>query len=132
MNVKAVSDKTGGIHIGYLPFTKDPAGKNNYGRKITIDTRKVDIDYYEPQKGKAQIKQLFATGGIVFYEQDRYEFAGEKLSYDARDDFMVVTGSKEMPCMLNGVFAEGIEYNLKTGSASAVMSGGVGIIPVRE
>jgi hypothetical protein len=132
MHVKALSDKTGGIHIGYLPFTKDQAGKNNYGRKITIDTKQVDIDYYEPQKGKAQIKQLFATGGIVYYEQDRYEFAGKELAYDARDDFMVVTGSKEMPCMLNGVFAEGIEYNLKTGSASAVMSGGVGIIPVRE
>ncbi|MDD5135590.1 MAG: hypothetical protein PHP01_09315 [Phycisphaerae bacterium] len=132
MHVKALSDKTGGIHIGYLPFTKGKAGKNNYGRKITIDTRQIDIDYYEPQYGKTQIKQLFATGGIVFYEQDRYEFAGNELSYNAEDDFMVVTGSKEMPCMLNGVFAEGIEYNLKTGSASAVMSGGVGVIPVKE
>jgi len=37
-----------------------------------------------------------------------------------------------MPCMLNGVFADGIEYNLKTGAASATMSGGVGIMPVRE
>jgi lipopolysaccharide export system protein LptA len=127
MHVNATSEKSGGIHIGYLPVLA-----NGYGRRTTIDTCQIDIDYFEPIKGKAQIKRLKATGGIVYYEQGRYEFAGKELTYNATEDFMTISGSPEMPCMLNGVFAEGIEYNLKTGAASATMSGGVGIMPVRE
>jgi hypothetical protein len=127
MHVRATSEESGGIHIGYVPIID-----KGYGQRITIDTRQIDIDYFEPIKGKAQLKRLKATGGIVYYEQGRYEFAGKELNYNATEDFMTVSGSPEMPCMLNGVFAEGIEYNLKTGSASAVLSGGVGIMPVRE
>ena len=127
MHVRATSEESGGIHIGYLPILD-----KGYGQRITIDTRQIDIDYFEPIKGKAQLKRLNATGGIVYYEQGRYEFAGKELTYNATEDFMTVSGSAEMPCMLNGVFTEGVEYNLKTGSASAVLSGGVGIMPVRE
>ena len=127
MHVSASSEKTAGIHIGYLPVLA-----NGYGQRITIDTRQVDIDYFEPIKGKAQLKKLKATGGIVYYEQGKYEFAGKELIYNAAEDFMTVSGTPEMPCMLNGVFTEGIEYNLKTGAASATLSGGVGIMPVRE
>jgi hypothetical protein len=127
MHVNATSEKTNGVHIGYLPVLE-----NGYGPRITIDTRQVDVNYYEPVKGKAQLKDLKATGGIVYFEQGRYEFAGKELHYNAMNDFMTISGSPEMPCMLNGVFADGIEYNLKTGAASATMSNGVGIMPVRE
>lgn len=127
LQVKAFSEKSKGVHIGYLPVEKD-----GYGRKITIDTRQVDIDYFEPIKGKAQLKQLNAAGGIVYYEQDRYEFVGRDLHYDAQEDFLTVAGAEDMPCMLNGVFADAIEYDLKTGSAIAVLSSGVGIMPVKE
>ncbi|PKL50878.1 MAG: hypothetical protein CVV39_00750 [Planctomycetes bacterium HGW-Planctomycetes-1] len=127
MHVQATSEESGGIHIGYVPILD-----KGYGQRVTIDTRRIDIDYHEPIKGRAQLKQLKATGGIVYYEQGRYEFAGKELAYNATEDFMTVSGSPEMPCMLNGVFTEGIEYNLKTGAASAVLSGGVGIMPVRE
>ncbi len=127
MHVQATSEESGGIHIGYVPILD-----KGYGQRVTIDTRRIDIDYHEPIKGRAQLKRLKATGGIVYYEQGRYEFAGKELTYNAAEDFMTVWGSEEMPCMLNGVFTEGIEYNLKTGAASAVLSGGVGIMPVRE
>jgi hypothetical protein len=127
MHVQATSEESGGIHIGYVPVLD-----KGYGQRVTIDTRRIDIDYHEPIKGRAQLKRLKATGGIVYYEQGRYEFAGKELTYNATEDFMTVWGSEEMPCMLNGVFTEGIEYNLKTGAASAVLSGGVGIMPVRE
>jgi lipopolysaccharide export system protein LptA len=127
LQVKAFSDKTKGVHIGYLPVEK-----TGYGNKITIDTRQIDIDYFEPTKGKAQLKQLYATGGIVFYEQPRFEFAGRDLYYDAQKDYLTVSGTKDMPCMLNGAFADAIEYNLKTNSASAVLGPGVGIMPVKE
>lgn len=127
LQVKAFSDKSKGIHIGYLPVEK--AG---YGNGITIDTRQIDIDYFEPTRGRAQLKQLFATGGIVYYEQPRYEFVGKDLYYDAQKNYLTVNGSEDMPCMLNGMFADAIEYNLKTGSASAVLGRGVGIMPVKE
>jgi lipopolysaccharide export system protein LptA len=127
MHVSASSEKTAGIHIGYVPIIE-----TGYGPRITIDTRQVDIDYFEPTPGNSQLKKLKAAGGIVYYEQGRYEFAGKELNYNAAEDFMTVSGTPEMPCMLNGVFADAIEYNLKTGSASAVLGGGVGIMPVRE
>jgi hypothetical protein len=127
LQVKAFSEKSKGVHIGYLPVEK-----TGYGNRITIDTRQIDIDYFEPTKGKAQLKQLYATGGIVYYEQPKYEFVGRDLYYNAQEDFLTVFGTKDMPCMFNGVFADAIEYNLKTGSASAVLGGGVGIMPVRE
>jgi hypothetical protein len=127
LQVKAFSDKSNGVHIGYLPVEK-----TGYGSRITIDTRQIDIDYFEPTKGKAQLKQLYATGGIVYYEQPRYEFVGKDLYYNAQEDYLTVNGTKDMPCMLNGVFADAIEYNLKTGSASAVLGPGVGIMPVKE
>lgn len=130
-HVRAVSDKTNGIHIGYMPFTLDKNRQKTYGKKITIDTRQIDIDYVEPVKGQSQIAKLFATGGVVFYEQDRWEFAGKELSYYAKDDFLAVSGSQDIPCMLNGAFVDGIEYNLKTGSASGVIGKGVGIMPAR-
>jgi len=127
LQVKAFSEKTRGVHIGYLPV-----GQTGYGNRITIDTRQIDIDYFEPTKGKPELKQLYATGGIVYYEQPKYEFVGKDLYYDAQKEFLTVSGSEDMPCMLNGIFADAIEYNLKTGSASAVLGSGVGIMPVRE
>jgi hypothetical protein len=127
LQVKAFSEKSKGVHIGYLPVEQ-----NGYGNRITIDTRQIDIDYFEPTKGKARLKQLYATGGIVYYEQPKYEFVGRDLYYNAQEDFLTVSGTEDMPCMLNGVFADAIEYNLKTGSASAVLGSGVGIMPVKE
>jgi len=127
LQVKAFSDKSKGIHIGYIPIEE-----GGYGNRITIDTRRIDIDYIEPAKGKTQLKNLYATGGIVYYEQPRYEFVGQDLYLNGREEFLTVSGSEDMPCMLNGIFANGIEYNIKTGSANAVLGGGVGIMPVRE
>jgi len=127
MHIRATSEKTAGIHIGYLPILE-----TGYGQKVTIDTKQIDIDYFEPIPGKSQLKKLKATGGIVYHEQGGNEFAGKELNYNPTEDYMTVSGTKEMPCMLNGVFTEGIEYNLKTGTANAVLRGGVGIMPVRE
>ncbi len=127
LQVKAFSEKSKGVHIGYLPVEQ-----TGYGNRITIDTRQIDIDYFEPTKGKAQLKQLYATGGIVYYEQPKYEFVGRDLYYNAQEEYLTVSGTEDMPCMLNGVFADAIEYNLKTGSASAVLGSGVGIMPVKE
>ncbi|MCX5633185.1 MAG: hypothetical protein NTW93_05900 [Phycisphaerae bacterium] len=127
LQVKAFSEKSRGVHIGYVPVEN-----NGYGNRITIDTRQVDINYFEPTQGKAQIKELYATGGIVYYEQPKYEFAGKDLYYNAQEEFLTVSGDKNMPCMLNGAMTDAIEYNLKTGSASAVLGSGVGIMPVKE
>lgn len=127
MHVRATSDETAGIHIGYLPILD-----TGYGPRTTIDTKQIDIEYFEPIAGKSQLKKLKATGGIVYNEQGGNEFAGKELIYNPADDYMTISGTDEMPCMLNGVFTEGIEYNPSTGSATAVLSSGVGIMPVKE
>ncbi|MDD5011900.1 MAG: hypothetical protein PHQ00_07235, partial [Phycisphaerae bacterium] len=59
MHVQATSEESGGIHIGYVPILD-----KGYGQRVTIDTRRIDIDYHEPIKGRAQLKRLKATGGI--------------------------------------------------------------------
>lgn len=127
LQVKAFSDKTKGVHLGYLPIEH-----SGYGNRITVDTRQVEIEYFEPTAGNAQLKQLYATGGIVYYEQPKYEFVGKDLYYDAQKQFLTVSGSQDMPCMLNGVMADAIEYDLNTGTANAVLGSGVGIMPVKK
>ncbi len=127
-HVMAKSDKKGGIHMGYLPIEND----GSYGKKITVDMQRSDIYYIELDGGKAELKKLTAEGGIVYYEQDRYEFVGEDLLYNAAENYMTVRCSQNTPCMLNGVLVDGIEYNLETGQAQAVLGQGVGIISVEE
>ncbi|NIA17177.1 MAG: hypothetical protein GWO86_02400 [Planctomycetes bacterium] len=128
MKIVVDSDTTSGIHIGYLPIVD-----GGYGRKITIDTRRIEVDYTESVPGRGELKSLLAAGGIVYYEQDRYEFEGERLFYDAANSFMVVSGDGERPCRLNGVPAKGgIEYNLRTGRAKAMLGPGVGTLPTRK
>ncbi|OQA02755.1 MAG: hypothetical protein BWY69_00872 [Planctomycetes bacterium ADurb.Bin401] len=126
MHVRATSDDTSGIHVGYLPVLE-----NGYGPRTTIDTKQVDIDYYEPVAGRNELKKLVASGGIVYHEQGGNEFAGRELVYHASEEYMTVTGSEEMPCMLNGVFANAIEYDIKAGIANAVLGEGIGIMPVK-
>ncbi|MBN1788595.1 MAG: hypothetical protein JW806_09420 [Sedimentisphaerales bacterium] len=127
MRIQAFSDESKGIHIGYIPIEKD-----RYGNRITIDTRYIDIEYIEPEKGKTKLKSLYAKGGIVYYEQPRYEFVGRELYLNGIDEFLTVSGSDDMPCMLNGVFTSGIEYDIEKGTANAVLGKGIGVMPVRE
>ncbi|MEN6385211.1 MAG: hypothetical protein ABFD79_08415, partial [Phycisphaerales bacterium] len=99
--------------------------------RTTVDTKQIDIDYNEPAAGKSQLTKLVCSGGIVYHEQGANEFAGKELVYNPAEEYMTVRGTEEMPCMLNGVFVKGIEYNVKTGEAIPVQNVGVGIMPVR-
>jgi hypothetical protein len=128
MHIRATSEKTAGIHIGYLPI--EATGK--YGARTTIDTKQIDVDYNEPAAGKSQMTKLVCSGGIVYHELGANEFAGKELIYNPIEEYMKIGGSDEMPCMLNGAFVKGIEYNLKTGEANPITPVGVGIMPVRE
>lgn len=123
MHIRATSEQTAGIHIGYLPIED-----NGYGPRTSIDTRQIDVDYTE-SAGKTRLSKLIANGGIVYQEKDGNEFAGKELIYNPAEEYMTVHGSDEMPCMLNGILVKGIEYNVATGQASPVESVGVGIMP---
>ena len=129
MRIIVDSDTTSGIHIGYMPIIDGrPSGK-----RTTIDTRHIEVDYTEPVPGRGQLKSLLASGGIVYYEQDKYEFDGERLFYDDGNSLITVRGSEDRLCRLNGVPAEhGIEYNLRTGYAQATIGSGVGTLPRRK
>jgi lipopolysaccharide export system protein LptA len=122
-HVRATSEKTAGIHIGYLPITD-----TGYGPRTSIDTKQIDIDYNE-SAGKTQLTKLIASDGIVYQEKDGNEFAGKELTYNPAEEYMKIRGSDEVPCMLNGVLVKGIEYNVATGEASPVESVGVGVMP---
>ncbi len=124
MHVRATSEKTAGIHIGYLPIEN-----TGYGPRTSIDTKQIDIDYNESSTGKTQLTKLIASDGIVYQEKDGNEFVGKELTYNPAEEYMAIHGSDEMPCMLNGVLVKGIEYNVKTGEASPAEEVGIGVMP---
>jgi|GEM_PF-2109984 len=126
LHIRATSDQTAGIHIGYLPIEDD-----GYGPRTSIDTKQIDVDYTE-SAGKTKLSKLIASGGIVYQEKDGNEFAGKELTYNPQDEYMMIQGSDEVPCMLNGVLVKGIEYNVKTGEASPAEGIGVGIMPAAK
>ena len=129
MRIIIDSDTTSGIHIGYMPIVDGQPS----GRRTTIDTRHIEVDYTEPVPGRGQLKSLLATGGVIYYEQDRYEFDGERLFYDDSKSLMTITGSDDRLCRLNGIPAEhGIEYNLRTGYAQTTIGPGIGTLPRRK
>lgn len=124
-HVRATSDKSSGIHVGYLPILE-----TGYGPRTTIDTKQIDVDYNEPAAGKSQVTKLVASGGIVFREDGGNEFAGDKLNYNPAQEYMKITGSDALKCMLNGVTVEGIDYDMKAGTANAT-GAGIGIMPMK-
>ncbi|HAL45002.1 MAG TPA: hypothetical protein DCP47_03670 [Phycisphaerales bacterium] len=82
--------------------------------------------------GKNQLTKLVASGGIVYQENGGNEFAGDILNFNATDNYMTISGKPDMPCMLNGVFVKGIEYDINSGEARPSEQVGVGIMPVKE
>lgn len=125
MKITIDSNTTSGIHVGYMPIVD-----GEYAKMTKVDTRHIEIDYTEPTPGRGELKRLLATGGVFYYEQDNYEFQGERLFYNAENSYMVVTGDN---CRLNGLPAKGgIQYNLRSGYAQAMLGPGVGTLPTKK
>lgn len=126
--ISAQSDMTKGIHIGYAPIV---SGKPS-GRVVKIETRDIDINYNEFYPGEFELTDLIASGGIVYYEEDGHELIGDNLVYDAYRSVIRVNPGSNNNCMLDGIFVEDIELNLRTGHVETSLGSGPGMLPTKS
>lgn len=111
--------KPGGtLQIIYIPVVK---GK--YGQQIEATAAHTEIDLVQAADGQTELSTLTASGGVTYIEGEDNElgsrkagtqFFGNKLFYDHAKSIIKISGTESEPCFYNGVFADEIEYDLKT------------------
>jgi hypothetical protein len=106
--------KTKSVTIGYLPIID-----GQWGRVVRAVATHIEADFTETGQGRSELAGLKATGGVFYEEVGENEFAGDSLLYDAGKSLMTVSGSAEVPCLLNGSLVDGVEYDLETGKVKA-------------
>jgi len=116
--VLTAESKSAAVHIGYLPVLSD----GSYGNKVLVDAGKIIAEYDTTDSGSNKLSTLRAIDGITYSETPGYNFAGSELYYQNDESLIRVNGSKTQPCLLNGAMVDGIEYDLSTGRAKAVIS----------
>jgi hypothetical protein len=111
----AASD--GPIVVRYIPIKN-----GNLGDVRIVTANHVEADLIETAAGDTELATLIASGGITYQAKDR-EFIGGRLFYDHAKQLMKVIGSESFPCMVNGMLADEIEYDLKTDKIKADVVG---------
>ncbi len=120
------SDPSGkGISIDYLPIN---VGKTD--RPTNIDAGQIEIDYAQDRAGNYKLESIYAANGVVYEEQGKYTFIGNRMYFDAAANIMRVWGTDQQPCLFNGVQGSMIYYNLQTDSARIQLSGVPGAAPM--
>ena len=111
--------KSQGIFIDYIPIVE-----GQYGQQVSATASHIEALLYETADSRTELSTLSATGGITYEEEGKkkrwgkgkaIQFVGSDFFYDASKSMLMAWGDKSQPCLLNGVFVDGIEYNLKTG-----------------
>jgi len=97
------------INIGYVPIVKGEPGP-----ATNVSAGHLELTLADGPGEQMKIRKLLATGGIVYQEPD-IQFVGAKMLYNAVDFTVKASGDATHPALLNGIPAEGIFYNLKTG-----------------
>jgi hypothetical protein len=106
--------KTESVNMNYLPLVE---GKR--GQLISAAATHIEVNFTETASGRSELAKLRTTGGVFYREVGGNEFVGDTLFYDTAKSLMTVAGTDQVPCLLNGALADGIEYDLKTGKAKA-------------
>jgi hypothetical protein len=101
------------LDIKYVPIID-----GSYGEVVTAGAARIEALLLEDSNGTTDVSSVAATGGVDYIEGDKH-FAGSRLFYDHGQDAVTINGDESMPCLLNGVLVDSINYNLKTGEVSA-------------
>ncbi|AQQ09498.1 hypothetical protein L21SP3_01303 [Sedimentisphaera cyanobacteriorum] len=108
------------LRIGYIPV--DSQGQA--GREKLLDAGRLRLEYsQQSEEGKLKISDVSASGGVSYFEPDRFTLIGEDLSYSSESGLLEITGSEENPCVLNNNVVEEIIYNVKTGDFKTSLEG---------
>jgi len=83
-----------------------------FDTQTTISAASVVAQMFETAAGRSRLDTLAATGGID-YEDERNQFVGSSLFYNAEKSVISVHGDQNQLCLLNGAQVPAIHYDLK-------------------
>ena len=92
-----------------------PAGKDAPDSQITSTAGLLQVNLVQTAAGQTQISTIHAESGIT-YEDSKNQIIANEMFYDSALSVVTARGSQEHSCMLNGVFVDEIQYDLKAGA----------------
>lgn len=96
--------------IDYLP-----AGEDDADSQISSTAGSLQVNLIQTAIGQTQISTIHAGNGIT-YEDGKNQIIANEMFYDSALSIITARGSEDRSCMLNGVFVDEIQYDLKAGA----------------
>ncbi len=115
------------IFISYLPVVE---GQEN--SLVYASTNDLRIHYTQLPKGKTELDDLTASGGITYNEKGGHELIGDYLYYDHDQSQVTVSAEPPNTCVLDGAFVESVLLNLDTGKVKTNIPTAPGAIPINR
>lgn len=109
----------GGIYLNYWPFEN-----GQLADQIIVQCVRVRAGFSNKGGGKNELDFLQADGGVEYREQkqDGRYLQGDVLTYEKQNGWVVIEGSPERPCKVNGVNVPMIQYHPQTGQMKTKLS----------
>ncbi|HOK65635.1 MAG TPA: hypothetical protein PK054_02460 [Anaerohalosphaeraceae bacterium] len=110
---------TEGIYLNYWPFEN-----GQLADQIIVQCVRVQAGFSNKGGGKNELDFLRADGGVEYREQkqDGRYLQGDVLTYEKQNGWVVIEGSPERPCKVNGVNVPMIQYHPLTGQMKTKLS----------
>ncbi|MBW2655588.1 MAG: hypothetical protein JRC91_11835 [Deltaproteobacteria bacterium] len=89
-----------------------PAGKDEADSQIRSTAGSLQVNLVQTGAGQTQISTIHAGRGIT-YEDSKNQIIANEMFYDSALSVITARGSEDHSCMLNGVFVDEIQYDLK-------------------
>ncbi len=110
---------TEGIYLNYWPFEN-----GRLADQIIVQCVRVRAAFSDKGGGRNELDFLRADGGVEYREHKqggRY-LQGDVLTYEKQNGWVVIEGSPERPCKVNGVNVPLIQYHPQTGELKTRLS----------
>lgn len=108
-----------GIYLNYWPFEN-----GQLADQIVVQCVQARAGFSDQGGGKTELEFLRAEGGVEYREQkpDGRYLQGDVLAYEKQNGWVVIEGSPERPCKVNGVNVPMIQYHPQTGQMKTKLS----------
>jgi hypothetical protein len=115
----------------YLAYWPIEGGR--WGRITSGQTQHLQANFWPLPEGGSELATVITAGGIFYEEDGGNIFKGEDMLYDAEKGLLLISGSENNPCFVNGAMVDRIEYDVNTGKvrSSLAPSPGAVTVPVK-
>ena len=116
-----------GIYIGYIPVTD-----GRLGDKVEVECMHASAQLSREAGGKNQLRDLLATGGIVYREtgEGGHFLEGEKLTMQGDTPWITVEGSPNRPCTFDNIRLPIIRYDPVTRRLKSRLNSATGPVQI--